>query len=180
MVNNSELVQEVDAATVKSGLDAQRIILVDVRELGEYTGEHISGAKLVSLSRFNPEEIRLLGEKQSDKKVVLYCQSGNRSGKAARQLLDAGFTSATHLQSGLLAWKQAGYPTAVNKNAPISIMRQVQIVAGTLVFTGTILGAFVSPWFLVISGFVGAGLVFSGVSGTCALGFLLTKLPYNQ
>jgi len=180
IVNNSELVQEVDVATLRSWFDAQRVILVDVREPGEYAGERIFGAKLVPLSRFNPEEIRLLEEKQSDKQVVLYCQSGNRSGKAARQLLDAGFTSATHLQGGILAWKQVGYPTAINKNAPISIMRQVQIVAGTVAFTGTILGAFVSPWFLVISGLVGAGLIFSGVSGTCALGLLLAKLPYNQ
>ncbi len=77
-------------------------------------------------------------------------------------------------------WKQAGYEIEVNKNAPISIMRQVQIVAGTLVFTGTILGAFVSPWFLILSGFVGAGLTFAGISGTCAMGMLLAKLPYNQ
>jgi F0F1-type ATP synthase assembly protein I len=59
-------------------------------------------------------------------------------------------------------------------------MRQVQIVAGTLVVTGTLLGAFVSPWFLILSGFVGSGLVFAGVSNTCALAMLLAKLPYNQ
>ncbi|MEN9247837.1 MAG: DUF2892 domain-containing protein, partial [Gloeomargarita sp. GMQP_bins_69] len=63
---------------------------------------------------------------------------------------------------------------------PISLFRQVQIVAGSLVLLGTILGATVSPWFLLLSGFVGAGLVFAGVTNTCALGMLLAKLPYNQ
>jgi phosphate/sulfate permease len=59
-------------------------------------------------------------------------------------------------------------------------MLQVQITAGTLVVVGTILGAFVSPSFLIISGFVGAGLVFSGITNTCVMGTLLAKLPYNQ
>lgn len=60
------------------------------------------------------------------------------------------------------------------------MFRQVQIVAGSLVFVGTVLGAFVSPWFLILSGFVGAGLVFAGATNTCAMAMLLAKLPYNQ
>jgi len=68
----------------------------------------------------------------------------------------------------------------VNKNAPISIMRQVQIVAGSLVLIGTLLGVFVSPKFLFLSGFVGAGLLFAGITNTCAMAQLLAKLPYNQ
>lgn len=175
-VTNLKSIEEIDAATLKNWLDEKKVNLVDVREPGEYAGEHIPGAKLVSLSKFKPEKIKLLNDKQT----VLYCQSGNRSGKAAKQLLDAGFESVIHLKGGLPTWKQAGYEIEVNKNAPISIMRQVQIVAGTLVFTGTILGAFVSPWFLILSGFVGAGLTFAGISGTCAMGMLLAKLPYNQ
>ncbi|WP_413168420.1 DUF2892 domain-containing protein [Capilliphycus salinus ALCB114379] len=59
-------------------------------------------------------------------------------------------------------------------------MRQVQIVAGSLVLTGTLLGALVSPWFLLLSGFVGAGLTFAGITNTCALALLLAKLPFNQ
>lgn len=52
--------------------------------------------------------------------------------------------------------------------------------AGFLVFIGTLLGAFVSPWFLLLSGFVGAGLMFAGITDSCVLGMLLSKLPYNQ
>lgn len=90
------------------------------------------------------------------------------------------FCEVTHLQGGIEQWKQKGYQTVVNRRAPISMMRQVQIVAGSLVVMGTVLGALVSPWFLVLSGFVGAGLVFSGVTNSCAMAILLTKLPYNQ
>lgn len=173
---NANNLQEINAQTLKQWLDRQQVMLIDVREPGEYASEHIPGAKLMPLSNLNPADVK----PETDQQVVLYCQSGNRSKKAAQKLFDSGFESVTHLQGGLPTWKAAGYQTQVNKNAPISVFRQVQIVAGTLVFTGTVLGAFVSPWFLILSGFVGAGLVFAGVSGTCAMGMLLAKLPYNQ
>jgi hypothetical protein len=56
----------------------------------------------------------------------------------------------------------------------------VQIVAGTLVVLGTVLGATVSPWFLLLSGLVGAGLVFAGSTGFCGMAALLLRLPYNR
>jgi len=68
----------------------------------------------------------------------------------------------------------------VNKNVLISLMRQVQIVAGSLVVMGTVLGAFLSPWFLILSSFVGSGLVFAGISDTCALGILIAKMSWNH
>jgi rhodanese-related sulfurtransferase len=166
----------INAQTLKQWIDQQAVTLIDVREPSEYAGENIPGAKLVALSTFNPKDIP-----QSDRhKVVLYCQGGNRSPKAAQKLFQAGFKEVTHLSGGISAWKQAGYATQVNRNAPISLMRQVQIVAGSLVLTCTLLGVLVSPSFLIISGFVGAGLLFAGVTDTCMLGMLLAKLPYNQ
>jgi rhodanese-related sulfurtransferase len=169
-------VTAIDASTLKQWLDQDTAILVDVREASEYAGEHISGAKRISLSQFDPLQI----PQERGKNIVFYCQSQNRSQQAAKQLLAAGWTDIYELQGGLNAWKAANYPTQIDKNAPISIMRQVQIVAGSLVVTGTILGAFVSPWFLILSGFVGSGLVFAGASNTCAMAMLLAKLPYNQ
>jgi rhodanese-related sulfurtransferase len=173
---SSQQLHTIDAATLKQLIEQKAVTLVDAREASEYAGERIEGAKLVPLSRFNPEQIPI----EEDKTLVVYCQSSNRSRQAAQKLFDAGFAKVTHLQGGLNAWKQLGYPTQINKNAPISLNRQVQIVAGTLVFTGTVLGAFISPWFLLLSGFVGAGLIFAGVSGTCTMANLLAKLPYNN
>ena len=166
----------MDAQTLKQGLDQQSVTLIDVREPGEFAGEHIPGATLVELSQFDPRKI----PQTENTQLVLYCRSGNRSAIAAQKLFDAGFESVTHLSYGIGAWKEAGYPTVTNRDAPISLMRQVQIVAGSLVLTGLVLGALVSPWFLLLSGFVGAGLMFSGVTDTCMLGMLLAKLPYNQ
>lgn len=166
----------MDAQTLKQGLDQQSVTLIDVREPGEFAGEHIPGATLVALSQFDPRKI----PQTENTQLVLYCRSGNRSAIAAQKLFEAGFESVTHLSCGIGAWKEAGYPTVTNRDAPISLMRQVQIVAGSLVLTGLVLGALVSPWFLLLSGFVGAGLMFSGVTDTCMLGMLLAKLPYNQ
>lgn len=166
----------VDAQTLKQWLDEQSITLIDVREPGEFAGEHIPGATLVPLSQFDPRKI----PQSNDTQLVLYCRSGQRSQIAAQKLQESGFASVYQLSSGITAWKDAGYPTIKNRNAPISLFRQVQIVAGSLVVTGTLLGVLVSPWFLILSGFVGAGLIFAGVTDTCMLGMLLAKLPYNQ
>jgi rhodanese-related sulfurtransferase len=173
--NNAQL-QEIDAPTLKQLLDADAVLLVDVREVPEYANERIPGAKLHPLSQFAPEQV----QPAEQQKLVFYCQSGNRSAKAAQQYLAAGFDSVIHLRGGLPTWKNAGYGTERSANAPISLFRQVQIVAGSLVLAGTILGVTVSLKFLWLSGFVGAGLIFAGVTNTCAMGMLLAKLPYNQ
>ncbi|MBF2067016.1 MAG: rhodanese-like domain-containing protein [Calothrix sp. C42_A2020_038] len=166
----------IDPSSLKILLDQQAVNLVDVREPVEHMGEKISGSISMPLSSFDPSKY----PPDSTKPCVLYCRSGNRSAQAAQKLFAFGINEVTHLEGGLSAWLQMGYPTEVNKNAPISLMRQVQIVAGSLVVIGTVLGAFVSPWFLILSGFVGSGLVFAGITDTCALGMLLAKMPWNQ
>lgn len=173
---NQNRLKILDPASLKTLVDQQAVTLIDVREPAEHAGEKIPGSILVPLSNFDPTKV-LMGSGQP---TVLYCQTGNRSAQAAQKLFASGIGEVTHLEGGLSAWVQMGYPTQVNKNAPISLMRQVQIVAGSLVVIGTALGAFVSPWFLILSGFVGSGLVFAGISDTCALGMLIAKMPWNQ
>jgi rhodanese-related sulfurtransferase len=171
-----ESLQTWDAAMVRERLIAGGVMLVDVREPAEYAGERIAGAISHPLSRFDPQRLSV----PAGQVVVVYCQSGRRSQQAAQRSLAAGWSQVVQLAGGLTAWKQAGYPVVRDPKAPISLFRQVQIVAGSLVLVGTVLGATVSPWFLLLSGFVGAGLVFAGVTNTCALGMLLAQLPYNR
>jgi len=171
---NFQAIKTISPATLHHRRSQDNLVLIDVREVAEYAGDRIAEAVSVPLSQFDPQQV------PSDRPVVLYCQSSKRSEKAAQRLLDAGWSEVTHLEGGLNAWKADGYATVASRKAPISLFRQVQIVAGSLVFTGTVLSAFVSPWFLILSGFVGAGLVFAGVTDTCAMGMLLAKLPYNQ
>ena len=80
---------------------------------------------------------------------------------------------------GIDAWRAAGLPTVRMRSSGVSVMRQVQLVIGAGVAAGTALGAFVSPWFLVVPAFMGAGLVFAGATGFCGLAVLMGKLPWN-
>jgi rhodanese-related sulfurtransferase len=169
----------IDASTLKSWLEHQSIVLIDVREPVEYATEHIPGAISHPLSQFDPQQIQPQIQPQSGKQLVLYCQSGKRSARAAQQLGAAGI-SATQLECGITSWKAESYLLEKHQDAPISLFRQVQIVAGLLILLGTIIGAAVSPWGLLLSGLVGAGLMFAGITNTCAMGMLLAKLPYNQ
>ena len=173
---SEDQIKLIDVEQLKHLIENDSALLVDVREADEYASERIDGAIVVPLSKFDHRKI----PNNHDKRLVLYCRSGNRSERAAEKLLDAGYTEVTHLKGGIMAWRSQGMSIKANKNAPISIMRQVQITAGSLVFFGTILSAVVSPWFMLLTGFVGAGLMFAGISNTCAMANLLSILPYNQ
>ena len=174
-MNNVEL-REIDAGTLKSWLDADKAVVIDIRESDEYAREHIPGSRLVPLSGFDSADFA-----QDHHKIgVFHCSSGNRTCEAASRILKTGFTEVYQLEGGLQAWKKAGLAVNLNRNAPISIMRQVQITAGSLVVLGVVLGYFVSPWFVALSGFVGAGLMFAGLSGTCALASVLSLMPWNR
>lgn len=155
-------------------LAAQRVTVIDVREPMEYAGGHIAGSLNVPLSRI-PQADLPRGP------LVLVCHSGNRSAQALAQLLRQGHPyPLADLEGGIPAWQQAGLPIRKLKNAPLPLMRQVQIAAGSLVLLGVILSQTVAPGWIWLSGFVGAGLVFAGVSGFCGMARLLAAMPWNR
>ena len=164
----------LNPAALKAALDRNEALLIDVREPGEYAREHIAGAQSLPLSSFDAATL------PRDRRIVLCCQSGGRSSQALARLQAAGFTDVSHLDGGLSAWKAARLTTSIDVTQPISIMRQVQIVAGSLVLAGALLAWLVSPLFIILSGFVGAGLMFAGITDTCMMALLLAKLPYNR
>ena len=170
------MLKEADPRTVKAWLNSGEAVLIDIRESDEYAREHILGAQPVPLSGFDAADF----PKDHDKIAVFHCASGSRTCSAAPQILSQGFKEVYQLKDGLAGWKRLGLATHVNRKMPISILRQVQIVAGSLVLLGILLGWLVSPWLYGLSAFVGAGLTFAGVSGTCALAKILGRLPYNR
>ena len=152
-------------------------VIVDVREDFEHAEERIDGAELMPLSKFDAAALRA---RHGGHKVVFQCRSGRRSADAAGRYAAAG-EKVFHLAGGIEAWKASGRPVIKPKKANrIPVMRQVQIVAGSLVAVGVALGAFVHPAFLVLPGFVGCGLVFAGISGWCGMAMLLGKMPWNK
>jgi rhodanese-related sulfurtransferase len=151
-------------------------VLIDVREPDEHARERIAGARLVPLSELEAgTQVADLG-----KTLVFHCNSGNRTAQASELLCRAGGGKAYHLTGGIQAWKRAGLPVVVDRKAPLPLMRQVQIAAGSLVLLGTVLTAPVSPGFLVIPGFVGAGLIVAGITVFCGMARLLARMPWNR
>lgn len=171
----TDSLREIDAATAKAWLDRGEALLIDVRETGEHARENIAGAKLMPLSSFDPAKLPATG----GKRLVVHCLSGSRSARALAQLAAAGI-EGINMTGGIEAWKAAGLPVREDKSAPLPIMRQVQIVAGSLIVAGAALGVYVHPGFHALSAFVGAGLVFAGASGWCGMANLLSLLPYNR
>lgn len=155
----------------------QGAVLVDIREADEHARERIPGARHHALSRIDVHSPAQPG----DDVLVFHCRSGARTkGNAARLAAASGGCQTYVLEGGIEAWKKAGLPVNLDRKQPIEIMRQVQIGAGSLVLTGVILGTFFNPWFYALSGFVGAGLLFAGVTGFCGMANMLALMPWNK
>jgi len=160
------------AELVRSGA-----VMVDIREADEHARENIPGARHHALSRLDHNSPLRAG----DDVLIFHCRSGARTkGNAARLAAAAPKCETFILDGGLEAWKKAGLPVALDRSQPIDLMRQVQIVAGSLVLLGAVLGYLVTPWFYGLSAFVGAGLLFAGVSGFCGMARVLAVMPWNR
>lgn len=165
--------QTIDPVRAKRLLD-EGALLVDIREPDEFARERVPGARNQPLGGLSG--LSLGGAKA----VIFHCRSGNRTQLNAQRLADAATCQAYLLDGGLEAWKKAGLPVAVDARQPLEIMRQVQIAAGSLVVLGVVLGTWVAPAFYGISAFVGAGLMFAGISGWCGMAKMLAVMPWNR
>ena len=173
--------QEATPAQVRQWLRSGEAVLIDVREPDEFAREHIAGATLLPLSRFDPAQA--LSKAKPGQRIVMQCKSGRRSADACRlaaPLAAAGLPVFT-LAGGIEAWKKDNLPVELNtKVSGISVMRQVQLVIGLCVLAGSALAWFVDPRLVAIPAFFGAGLTFAGASGTCALATMIGWMPWNK
>lgn len=155
-----------------------RAVLLDVRSPAEFEAAHIVGSRNVALATLDPTALAA-GDVTYETPVTVVCFSGARARTAAERLVQAGFSDVVVLERGLQGWSAAGLPVQKGAGGAISLERQVRITAGSLVVLGVVLAAAVSPYAILLSAFVGAGLVFSGVTDTCGMGLLLARAPWN-
>jgi len=153
--------------------------LIDVRTPVEYREVHCAFARNVPLSDLDPKAVMAAQSGSEGGTLYVICKSGSRGKQACEKFLAAGFSNVVNVEGGTSAWAECGLPVNRGEKA-ISLERQVRIVAGTLVVLGAALGAFVHPYFIGLSAFVGAGLVFAGVTDTCGMGMALARMPWNR
>jgi len=158
--------------------DSAGVELIDVRTGAEYREVHAEGARLVPLDQLNVQAVAG-GHKDMAKPFYLICKSGGRARQAAERFRLAGVQNVIVVEGGTAAWEAAGLPVMRGKKT-ISLERQVRIAAGFLVLIGVSLGFAVHPAFFGLCAFVGAGLMFAGVTGWCGMGMLLVKMPWNR
>ncbi|MFE7045607.1 rhodanese-like domain-containing protein [Streptomyces atratus] len=150
--------------------------ILDVRTPGEFRTVHIPGAYNVPLGTLREHRNELLAHLDED--VILVCRSGGRAAQAEKALAEAGLPNLRVLEGGINAWEMAGAPA--NRGADRWDMeRQVRLVAGSIVLATGVVGLFV-PGAHLIGTAVGAGLTYAALSNSCAMGVLLSKLPYNR
>jgi rhodanese-related sulfurtransferase len=152
-------------------------ILIDVRTPAEFYSQHIPEAKNYPL---HSKELSTFIEtqKESNKIIFVTCQSGGRA-KTACEELSKHNIQYKNLEGGMSAWTKKHLPVIEGKKT-ISIERQVRIAAGTLVVLGVILSFSGYPNATLLSGFVGAGLVFAGITDTCGMARVLSYMPWNK
>ncbi len=167
------MAEQISPDTLRERLQDDATLLVDVRTPAEFREVHVQGAVNVPLDRLDASEFA------GREGVCVICRSGGRGAKAQQALLEGGVAGVANVEGGTLACEAAGLPVARGKKT-MSLERQVRISAGSLVVTGVVLGAAVHPAWLGLAGFVGAGLVFAGVTDTCGMAMVLARMPWNQ
>jgi rhodanese-related sulfurtransferase len=154
------------------------LVLLDVRTPPEYARAHVPGTRLIPLNDLKVDT--LLAQHQPGAPIFVLCQSGGRAAKAIEQFEHGGCDDCVLVEGGTQAWIDAGLSVHHGARTVIPIMRQVQIVVGSLSAIGAILTLVLNPWFAVFPLLLGCGLVFAGVSGTCGMALLLARMPWNR
>ncbi|MDP9172708.1 MAG: DUF2892 domain-containing protein [Planctomycetota bacterium] len=167
------------AAFAELCVKGTKIDLIDVRTPTEYREVHLEIARNVPLDQLDPAALMQARNGSGDEPLYLICRSGSRGQQACEKFVKAGFLNAVNIAGGTMACVEAGLAVARGKKA-VSFERQVRIAAGSLVVLGAVLGWFLHPAFIGLSAFVGAGLVFAGITDTCGMGMILARMPWNK
>ena len=153
--------------------------LIDVRMPSEFREVHVVGARNVPFDRLSAEQLSSASVEDENSTVYFICKMGKRSTKACEKVQKLGLPNVVSVEGGTDVCVAAGLPVERGKKA-FSLERQVRITAGGLVAVGAVLAMTVDPYWAALSALVGAGLIYSGITNTCGMGALLTKMPWNR
>lgn len=150
--------------------------IVDVRTPAEFATGHLAGSVNIpfDLVQQRPDEIAraVRGD------ALLVCRTDNRAARAAALLAPALRDRVSVVAGGMTGWAEKGGPVESGTGRTWAMERQVRATAGTLAFAA-VAASTVAPKAKWIAGGVGVGLLYSGVSDTCAMANVLAKAPWN-
>jgi rhodanese-related sulfurtransferase len=154
-------------------------VLLDVRTPPEFASVHIPGARLLPLDELDAAAF-LAPAGSADKPIYVVCQTGGRARRAIEKFQRAGFAGCILLEGGTEAWVAAGLPVHRGESPVLPLMRQVQIVVGSVSALGAALALLVNPWFALLPLVTGCGLLVAGTTGFCGLALVLARMPWNK
>lgn len=169
----------ITAAELNALTNRGDVELIDVRTPAEFREVHVATARNLPLDSLNPQSVMNERQGSADSPVYLICRSGSRGAMACRKFIAAGYQNVINVEGGTEAWAAAGLPVTRGKKT-MSLERQVRIAAGLLVLVGSLSAIFIHTYFIGLAAFVGAGLMFAGITDTCGMGMILARMPWNQ
>ena len=171
------MIQNTTSLQLKAWLDAGEAVLVDVREPAEFNAGHITGAVSLPLSGLTAEKLPA----HAGKRLVFQCQSGRRSHMACDKVTALAVNADIYnLSGGIVAWKEAGLPVAGSGKSFLPLDRQVQLTIGLCLLISSAMIAAGHTSFFWLTGFLGAGLTFAGLTGFCGLAMVMARMPWNK
>ncbi len=175
---DQEQISEPSIASNNSTAQNLNPLYVDVRTPQEFENVHIAGARNIPLPDLHTyiDELKTLA---LNRPITLVCRTQNRVKIAYDYLTNNGVTQCEILEGGITAWVNQGKPVIKGQQG-ISLEGQVRAIAGGLIILGVALGFTVHSGFFFLPAIVGAGLVHAGVTDSCMMGMLLSKLPINR
>lgn len=171
--------------TISVGQLAERdtqgnVDIIDVRTPLEFREVRAVVARNIPLDSLDPHAVMKERNGSADEPLYVICKSGTRGAKAQQKFIDAGYENVVNVDGGTEAWVSAGLPVVRGKKS-MSLERQVRIAAGFIVLSGAVSAMVTGNVYLAgIPAFVGAGLMFAGITDSCAMGMLIAKTPWNQ
>lgn len=166
----------ITAVELKKIYNKKGVVIIDVRDAPEFFVGAIPGAINIPLDSFEDKVL----EKLLDKKVVFHCQGGGRSAQAMEKIEKKFGKEIFELEEGFNSWVEAGGEIEKRVSAGLPIMRQVQMIAGSLVVLGVVMSIYNNAAWIGLSVFVGFGLFFAGLTGWCGMATLLKAMPWNK
>lgn len=176
-------IARVTAQQFGEHLRSGSVFALDVRTPAEFHTLHVEGAVCCPLTDLDTgkvvSDLKKRGFGANDT-LYLLCKSGNRSNQAAEKISKETDVNVVVVEGGTEACSALGLPCKSGHRNVLPLDRQVRIAAGSLALLGVILGFTVAQAWFGLSGFVGAALIFAGVTDICPMRDMLARAPWNQ